>query len=164
MPIAEYPRCAGYLKAMRFKLDDPTMTDYGWAVCLSENWTDEFLVEDGRVNFDTMDGPSILVEFERLFREGHSTGGRGGLGLDRPEFESLKAFFGSRGIKASALKSADDFWSAGHILWPSFVKRSSGATLADLLTILRGMSKKQRQSARTNIAKVPAKWRAGGHS
>lgn len=75
MSIAEYPRCAGYLKAMRFKLDDPTMTDYGWAV-----------------------------------------------------------------------------------------KRSSGATLADLLTTLRGMSKKQRQSARTNIAKVPAKWRAGGHS
>lgn len=159
MAIAEYPRCAGYLKAMRFKLDDPTMTDYGWAVALSETWSEEFLIADGRVNFDTMDGPSILVEFERLLRDGDP---KRKSGLSRDGVERLKAFLGSRGIKVSALNGADDYWHAASILWPHSIKAGSKGTLSNLLNTIAGMSKAKRQAARDNLHKVPSNWRAGG--
>jgi hypothetical protein len=161
MALHDFPRCAAYLKAMRFRLDDEAMTDYGWAVALSENWTDEFLVADGRVNFDTMDGAAILTEFERLFREGQATGGKGEAhGLSHPDMEALKAYFGSRGIKASRLKSDDDFWIVAHILWPSHVGESQRGPLRSLLTIIRGMSKKERQTARGRVQHVPARYLA----
>lgn len=159
MAIAEYPRCAGYLKAMRFKLDDPKMTDYGWAVALSENWTDEFLVADGRVNFDTMDGPSILVEFERLLRDGDP---KRKSGLSRDGMERLKAFLGSRGIKVSALKGSGDYWHVASILWPHTIKGESTGSFGALLNAIAGMPKPKRQAARENLRKVPERWRAGG--
>jgi len=155
MAITEYPRCAGYLKAMRFRLDDPAMTDYGWAVALSENWTDEFLVEDGRVNFDTMDGPSILVEFERLLRDGRQATANG---LSPDDMDSLKAFLGSRGVKVSKLQGDDDYRKAARVLWGKQI--GVKASLSELLATIRKMSKRQRQEARTNIQKLPPEWRA----
>lgn len=155
MAITEYPRCAGYLKAMRFKLDDPSMTDYGWAVALSENWTDEFLVEDGRVNFDTMDGPSILVEFERLLREAKHVSIAG---LSPDDMDSLKAFLGSRGVKVSKLQSDDDYRKAARVLWGKQIGEK--ASLCELVDTLRNMTKRQRQEARANAHKLPSEWRA----
>jgi hypothetical protein len=157
MAISEFPRCSAYLKAMHFKLNDPSMTDYGWAVALSENWTDAFLVKDGRVNFDTMDGASILTEFERLLRDG---GGRQkSRGISHEDMERLKAFLGSRGIKTSMLKGMDDYWSVAEILWPHKVSPKQDADLSSLLSTLSGMTKKQRQTARDNLHKVPAQFR-----
>jgi len=163
MALHDFPRCSAYLKAMRFRLDDPAMTDYGWAVALSENWTDEFLVEDGRVNFDTMGGTAILTEFERLLSGGHArrNAKRKALAASGSDMESLKAFVGSRGVKASALKSAEDFWTVAHILWPHAVKKGQSGHISELLGIIRSMSKKGRSiSASENIKKVPAQWRA----
>jgi hypothetical protein len=159
MAIADYPRCAAYLKGMRCRLDDPTMTDYWWAVILSQKWTDEELVADGRVNFETMAGPDILTEFERLLRDGIA---KPRLGISHEVMERLRAFLGSRGIKTSALRSSGDYWRAASILWPQAVHLEADHPLPALVTIISGMTKKQRQSANGNLHKVPAEWRAGG--
>lgn len=154
MHICSFPRAAAYLKASRYNLDDPTMTLYGWAVCLSEVWTDEELAAVGTVNFDTMTGEQLLPELERLLGE------RLNAAMSWEDVDSLKAFLGSRGVKVSNLKGADDYWHVASILWPFTVKRGERGDRAELLRRIRGMSKKQRRAAATNIAKVPAKWRA----
>lgn len=158
MPITDYPRCAAYLKGMRCRLDDPTMTDYWWAVILSEKWTDEDLVADGRVNFETMAGPDILTEFERLLQDGIA---KPHLGISSEGMERLRAFLGSRGIRTSALRSSGDYWKAASILWPQVGLPDADRPLSALLTIISGMTKKQRQSANGNLHRVPAEWRAG---
>lgn len=164
MALHDFPRCSAYLKAMRFRLDDPAMTDYGWAVALSENWTDEFLVKDGRVDFATMGGSAILTEFERLFQQGTATGGKHAqrnarrYGLSPTDMDSLRAFFGSRGVKASTLRTDDDFWTVAHILWPLKFADGERGALRHMLNVLRSMTKKQRAAARANVVNVPARY------
>lgn len=151
--IHAFPRCAGYVKAMRVRLDDPEMTDYWYAVLAAEAFTDEELVAAGTVDFKAMQGDEILAEFERLF----STRERSRVGHD--DLESLKAYIGSRGVKVSALQSDDDFWTVSRILWPNTLPKQN-VTLTELVNAIRSMSKKGRARASTRIRFVPAKWRA----
>lgn len=161
MAIHDFPRCAAYLKGARYKLNDPDMDDYGWAVALSHTWTDEFLVEDGRVNFDTMSGTAILTEFERLFRDGWKQKSSDAPTFSMPaaDMDKLRAFLGSRGIKTSLL-TKDAYWEVASILWPDHVENDPSKPLDDLLSIISNLSKKQRQAAHRNLSKVPARWRA----
>lgn len=153
-PPGAFPRCTGYVKAMGVRVADPDMTDYWLAVLAAEAFTDDELVAAGTVDFATMSGTVLLGSMETLLRAGRARKPS----LEGAHLESLKAFFGSRGIKASTLKTDEDFWTVAHVLWPSFVKKSKRGPLAELHATLRSMSKKQRQAARANIGKVPAKY------
>lgn len=155
MSIHSFPRCAGYLKAMNIRLDDPAMTDYWCAVMVAEAFTDKELVEAGTVSFEDMEGDRLLAEFEKLLASKRTATPS----LSHADMESLKAFFGSRGIRASALKTDDDFWQCAHILWPFAVGKKDRGPLALLLGKIRGIPKKHRQAANANLHKVPAKWR-----
>jgi hypothetical protein len=154
MAVHDFPRCAAYLKASNYILNDPSMSDKAWAVCVSEAFTDEELVADGQVSFETMSGDAILGEFERLLM----TRRRVGDGFQ--EIESLKAFIGSRGVKVSAFESEEDYWTCARILWPQAVASKDGGPLALLHHKIKSLSKKQRRSASANLARIPAKWRA----
>jgi hypothetical protein len=151
MAITDYPRCAGYVKAMRVRLDDPEMTDYWYAVLASQAFTDEELVKAGTVNFETMKGDAILAEFERLFTTRRRSE------ADHDDLESLKAFIGSRGVKVSAFQSDDDFWTVARILWPNTLPKQN-VTLTELVNAIRSMSKKARSSARDRVHLIPSKW------
>jgi len=154
MSIYSFPRCAGYLKAMRVRLDDPDMTDYWFAAILSEGFTDEELTKAGTIDFSRMTGDELLSAFEQMLVDKRSAHPK----LPKHDMESLKAFFGSRGVKASRLQSDDDFWICAGLMWGGVVKRSDGAPLSELLFQLRHMSKSQRR--RADIRRVPAKWRS----
>lgn len=154
MAVHDFPRCSAYLKASNFRLEDASMSDMAWAVVMSTAFTDEELVEDGRVSFERMTGDAILGEFERLM------GTRRRIGDDFAGIESLKAFIGARGVKVSALKSEAEYWQVARILWPHAVKRNDSGSLAVLHGKIKSLSKKSRQSARENLRKVPAAWRA----
>jgi len=156
MSIHSFPRCSGYLKAMNIRLDDPAMTDYWCAVMVAEAFTDKELVEAGTVSFEDMEGDRLLAEFEKLLASKRTATPS----LSHADMESLKAFFGSRGVKVSMFTSDDDYWHCASILWPDVVKRSERGPLSDLLSRIRGMSKKHRQIGSKNISKIPAKWRA----
>ncbi|WP_173931364.1 hypothetical protein [Chelativorans sp. Marseille-P2723] len=156
MSIHSFPRCSGYLKAMNVRLEDPEMTDYWCAVMVADAFTDEDLAAVGTINFETMNGDQLLTEFEKLLASKRAAIPS----LSHADMESLKAFFGSRGVKASALKSAEDFWHCASILWPDVVKKNERGPLVDLLSRIRDMSKKHRQIASQNISKIPTKWRA----
>ena len=161
MSIHSFPRCAAYLKCAKYQLNDPEMTDYGWAVALSHTWSDEELIADGRVNFDMMSGTAILTEFERLFRDGwkQKKAEVSTFAMPAADMDKLRAFLGSRGIKTSLL-TKDAYWEVASILWPHHVTNDPSKPLDDLLFILSKMSKKQRQSANENRKKVPPQWRA----
>lgn len=154
MHICDFPRSAAYLKASNYRLNDPAMTLYAWAVCLSEAWTDEELVEIGTIDFATMTGEQLLPELDRLL------GQRKKPSMSPDDRESLKAFIGSRGVKVSALKGPDDYWHVASILWPHSVKAGERGKLSKLLSTIRSMPKKERRTASVNINAVPAKWRA----
>jgi hypothetical protein len=154
MHIRDFPRSAAYLKASNYRLDDPSMTPYAWAVCLSEAWTDEELVAAGTVNFDTMTGEQLLPELDRLLAVKARRAP-----MSPEDRESLKAFIGSRGIKVSALKSPEDYWHVASILWPHTVKADAGTSLKRLHKLIKGMTKAQRRTASVNLSQVPAKWR-----
>src|SRR5690606_29618685 len=130
MHIRSFPRASAYLKASRYRLDDPSMSLYGWAVCLSEAWTDEELVAVGTVNFDTMTGEQLLPELERLLGE------RQKAHMSNEDRESLKALIGSRGVKVSALQSPEDYWHVASILWPDVVKEGQRGKLSHLLRLI----------------------------
>lgn len=158
--IAYYPRCAAYLKASNYRLDDPAMHPKAWAVCVSEAFTDEELVADGRVSFEAMQGDALLGEFERLLRA--RTQGRHARRNERARdenLESLKALIGSRGVKVSALEGDADYWKVARILWPQAIKKKDAGPLSILHQKIKSMSKASRASARENIFKVPAEWR-----
>ncbi len=72
--------------------------------------------------------------------------------------ESLKAFLGSRGIKASTLNSDDDFWLVASILWPHTVRKGRTGTLAELHSLIRNMTKKSRRTASVNLQRVPERF------
>jgi len=153
MSIQQFPRCAAYLKACNYNLRDETMGSANWAVCISEAFTDDELVKAGTISFETMTGPELMSEFERLMSVRHS----------RPKpgaSDSLKAFIGSRGVKVSALKSDEDFWIVARILWPQAVTANDGGPLSLLHHKIKSLTKRQRQEARANLSRVPAKWRA----
>lgn len=154
MALADFPRCAGYLKAMYVKPErDPGLTDYWCAVILADAFTDEELAERGTVNFETMDGTALLGEFEKLLAERKRAPK-----IDRADMESLKAFLGSRGVKVSKLKGDDDYRMAARALWGDRIDERAG--LRDMLDTLRKMTKRQRQEARDNLHKLPPEWRA----
>lgn len=151
--IADFPRCAGYIKAMNVRLDDPEMTDYWYAVLVADAFTDDFLTEKGTVDFKAMDGLALLGEFERLLSERPAR-------TSSITLDSLRAFMGSRGVKASKLETDADYWQVARLLWPQAVKKNAGGSLTELHAIISRMTKRSRQSAALNIHKVPAKWRA----
>lgn len=155
MHIRDFPRSAAHLKASNYRLDDPAMTPYGWAVCLSEVWTDEELIAVGTVNFDTMTGEQLLPELDRLLgvRVRNSP-------ISPEDRESLKAFIGSRGVKVSALTSPEDYWHVASILWPDAIRNGERGSLKRLHRLIKAMSKAKRRAAVVNIKAVPAKWRA----
>ena len=155
MALHNYPRCAAYLKAMRCDLDDPAMQDINWATILADSYSTAALKAAGTVNFDTMDGPELMRALEAILSGKRASAPP----IDPQVFESLKAFFGSRGIKASKLKADDDFWTVARILWPFAINGKNGS-LSDLHGILKGLTKRQRREASANIRKVPAQFLA----
>lgn len=157
MPVRDFPRSAAYLKACNYRLDDPAMTPYAWAVCLSEAFSDEELIVAGTVNFETMTGEQLLPELDRLLGlKAHKSP------MSIEDRESLKAFIGSRGVKVSALQSPEDYWHVASILWPHTIK-GEASSLKRLHKLIKGMSKTERRTASVNIKAVPAKWRADAH-
>ncbi|MFD1199548.1 hypothetical protein ACFQ3K_14675 [Brucella gallinifaecis] len=152
MSIHQFPRCAAYLKGMRVNLNDPEMTDYWFAVILGDRMPKEELERDG-INFNRheRDGIKLLQGIERILVEGRNKS-------KVWASEALKAFIGSRGVKASKLKTIEDFWKVAAILWPQHIKGKIGS-LDQLEAHIRSLSKKQRQAARENLKRVPAEFR-----
>jgi hypothetical protein len=156
MHIRSFPRSAAYLKASGYNLDDPSMTPYWWSVCLADAFTDEELEADGKVDFAAKDGDAIMPELERLL-------------VHRPSrkrsavkaSESFKAFFGSRGVKVSSLRSPRDFRDVAAILWPHTITAETPEDIRVLESLIKSMSKVQRRTASVNIKAVPVKWRGG---
>lgn len=165
MNFGDFPRCAAYLKACNYRLDDEAMHAKAWAVCASEAFTDEELIADGRVSFEDMPGDAILSEFERLLRtrahgrHARRNETRRATTAHSDEHESLKAFIGSRGVKVSALGNDADYWKVARILWPHAIKKKDSGPLSLLHHKIKSMPKRSRASARDNIFKVPAEWR-----
>ncbi len=156
MSIHEYPRCAAYLKGMRVNLSDPEMNDFWFAVILGDRIPGDVLEKEGvRFERGNRDGQKLLQGMEQILAQGlHRTGVQAS--------EALKAFIGSRGVKASKLKTIQDFWKVAAILWPDHFKGKIG-TLDQLEKQIRSFSKKQRQAARQNVNRVPAEWRSFIH-
>lgn len=153
MSIHEYPRCAAYLKGMRVNLSDPEMNDFWFAVILGDRIPGDDLEKAGvRFERGDRDGQKLLQGMEQILAQGlHRTGAQAS--------EALKAFIGSRGVKASKLKTTQDFWKVAAILWPEHFKGKNGS-LDQLETQIRSLSKKQRQTARQNVMRVPAELRS----
>lgn len=153
MSIHQFPRCAAYLKGMRVNLNDPEMTDYWFAVILGDRISGDVLDRAGvRFERGVRDGQKLLQGIEQILAQG----------LHRTKVnasEALKAFIGARGIKASKLKTIQDFWKVAAILWPEHFKGKIGS-LDQLETQIRSLSKKQRQAARQNVMRVPAELRS----
>ncbi|OIN06119.1 hypothetical protein BFS86_19640 [Shewanella algae] len=157
MSIHSFPRCAGYLKGMRVKLNDPAMTDYWFAVIVADAaFDDDELVKAGTVNFDTMRGEEILAGLETLFpnRKRQTKNKHQGAW-----FDSLKACLGVRGVKVSSLKTDDEYWEVAMLLWPSVIKRNETGHIGGILSQIQSMSKKQRSALARRDA-IPEKWRA----
>jgi hypothetical protein len=161
--IAQFPRSAAYIKACGVKLDDPGLLDIDYAIILAEEaFTDEELVAAGTVDFGSgplrqRDGTAILAALDALLRNRPARHKAKPVRfLADAEFEALKAYFGSRGVKASRLVTHEDFYSVAEILWPEHVVRSE--RLDDLLSQIRAMTKKQRQSARSRLHLVPKRF------
>lgn len=153
MSIHQFPRCAAYLKGMRVNLNDPEMTDYWFAVILGDRIAGDVLDKEGvKFERDLRDGQKLLNSLERILVNGLHR-------LNAQASEALKAFFGSRGVKASKLKTIEDFWKVAAILWPQHIKGKIGS-LDQLEAHIRSLSKKQRQAARENLNRVPAEFRA----
>lgn len=153
MSIHEYPRCAAYLKGMMVNLSDPEMNDFWFAVILGDRIAGDVLDRAG-VSFERgmRDGQKLLQGIEQILAQGlHRTGAQAS--------EALKAFIGSRGVKASRLKTVQDFWKVAAILWPEHFKGKIGS-LDQLETQIRSLSKKQRQAARQNVMHIPAELRS----
>lgn len=153
MSIHDFPRCAGYLKAMRVNINDPEMTDYWFGVVVSDAFTDAQLIKDGSINFETMAGDKILSEFERLLADMAQRRAN-----NAPAPESLKALLGSRGVKVSRLDTADDYWQVACLLWPTVIRRGSDNSFQALMDQIKAMSKKQRKAA-CNRNAIPTEWR-----
>ena len=153
MSIHQFPRCAAYLKGMRVNLNDPEMTDYWFAVILGDRIAGDVLDRAGvRFERGMRDGQKLLQGIEQILAQGlHRTGVQAS--------EALKAFIGSRGVKASKLKTIQDFWKVAEILWPEHFEDKIGS-LDQLETQIRSLSKKQRQAARQNVMRVPAELRS----
>ncbi|MCD1645284.1 hypothetical protein [Aurantimonas coralicida] len=97
------------------------------------------------------DGTELLGRLEALF---HTRPAKKG----KPDAsDSLQAFLGSRGVKTSLLLTEDHFWTVAMAMWPA-IERGQGSTLTDLTNKLRGMTKKQRKSARREA--IPSEFRA----
>lgn len=152
MSIHDFPRCAAYLKGMRVKLDDPEMNDFWFAVILGDRIPGDVLERAGvRFERGMRDGQKLLQGLERILAEGFRR-------KKCQASDALKAFIGSRGIKASKIKTIEDFWKVAAILWPEHIKGENGS-LDQLEAQIRSLSKKQRQSARQNVKNVPAEFR-----
>lgn len=153
MSIHQFPRCAAYLKGMRVNLSDPEMNDYWFAVILGDRIPGDVLDRAGvRFERGMRDGQKLLQGIEQILAQGlHRTGVQAS--------EALKAFIGSRGVKASKLKTIQDFWKVAAILWPEHFKGKIGS-LDQLEKQIRSLSKKQRQAARQNVMHVPAELRS----
>lgn len=153
MSIHQFPRCAAYLKGMRVNLSDPEMNDFWFAVILGDRIPGDVLEKAGvRFERGDRDGQKLLQGMEQILAQGlHRTGAQAS--------EALKAFIGSRGVKASKLKTTQDFWKVATILWPEHFKGKNGS-LDQLEKQIRSLSKKQRQAARQNVMHVPAELRS----
>jgi hypothetical protein len=161
--IAQFPRSQAYLIGAGVRPAELTaLPDYWAAVILAEcAFTDEELMEAGTVDFGSgpiagRDGTAILGALDTLLRTRQPRRKTKPTGISGADMESLKAFFGSRGIKAGKLVTDAHFWTVATTLWPAHVKRVEGHLLVDLLRQIKGMSKKQRQSGRAHVASVPA--------
>lgn len=157
MSVHAYPRCASYLAAMGVKLDDRSMTDYWFAVILGDRLSEGALKRAG-VDFSNREDTGILGRIEAALTSRKVKRQKQDHGLSRADFESLKAFFGSRGVKASRLKSDEDFWIAAHCMWPSHFRAGLKGDLRPLHQVLKSMTKKERRTA--DLSRLPAEWRA----
>lgn len=153
-----YPRCRAYLKAMHVSLDEPAMSDFWAAVILADAIPEEQLIEAG---LDLGTGPVAQRDGGKMLGciEG-VLGRQKAKQIAHDDMESLKAFLGSRGVKVSKLPDEAAFWRVASILWPETVREGREGPLGELVGLIRTMTKKGRQAARQNIAKVPAEWRA----
>lgn len=153
MSVHQHPKCAAYLKGMRVNLNDPEMTDYWFACILGDRIPGDVLEKEG-VKFERgeRDGQKLLKGLERILAHGLHR-------VNVQASEALKAFIGSRGVKASKLKTIEDFWKVAAILWPQHFKGKIGS-LDQLEAHIRSLSKKQRQAARENLVRVHAEFRA----
>jgi hypothetical protein len=156
--LNRYPRCQAYLKAMGVRLDEPAMTDFWAAVTLADQMPEEDL---RAVGFDPGTGPianrdaaGMLESIETALDRKRS------VSVKLDDMESLKAFLGSRGVKVSNLPDEAAYWYVASILWPATVRKGRTGNLTALVSLIRAMPKKQRQSARRNIMRVPQEWRA----
>ena len=154
MALQSYPRCAAYLRGMKVKLDDQSMTNYWGAVILADKWTDKQLQEAGGVDFNDKSGETILGRFEALLGNPRVQKPKSG-DLNDSQRTQLLAFLGSRGVMTSRLLTEQDIWKAAKTLWPH-IRVWDG--LEHLFNQLKCMSKKQRKKANDRIADLPPEW------
>ncbi|PZO78467.1 MAG: hypothetical protein DI629_12280 [Mesorhizobium amorphae] len=162
---SDFPRCAAYLKRMNVSLADPSMDEYNYAIIIGEEaYSEEGLALAG-VAFTGHRQEGLLRKLEVGFprRLGAASDRHEREWLDQADMDRLRAYFGSRGVKAGQLRAVDDFWRVALILWPASIKRTKKG-LPDLLRQIAGMTKAQRQSATSNVAKVPAEFMARSRS
>lgn len=83
LTIDRFPRCAGYLAAMRIKPPYTGMTDYWCAVAISESFSDKTLRKIGTVDFSTMTGTQLLGAFEAILATGRKPNQPKSAGYDK---------------------------------------------------------------------------------
>lgn len=154
MSFATLPLCAARLGWNFTKFEEPAMNEYWAAVIVADFCHDEALAEYGGFNFEDRsveNGKRLLSRLEQCIRaKKHKV----------QKFvppEDLKALLGSRGVKTSELKTADDFWNAAETLFHGFIHRVSDINA--IAWQIRKIDKKKRKAlADANLRKLPVEW------
>jgi hypothetical protein len=154
--VSAYPLCAAKLKFQRADLNDPLMTPYWAAVCVAFDIRDADLAEKGGFNFNSrtdINGKALLSGLEAILRDrSHRTVANAGFA-----HSGLVALLGSRGVKTSALKSEDDYWTAAETLFPGQITRNGGMTA--LYVQINAIPKNARKRfVLENLRKLPSEW------
>lgn len=155
--LDSYPRCKRRLDLNFTRYDDPAMSNYWAAVIVADFCQDEALTEFGGFNFDdksAANGARLLYRLEQLLKAGKRKV------IKFVPDQALVSLLGSRGVKTSELKTADDFWRVGQTLFPGFVSRTK--SIHDLAYQIRKIPKKKRKAlADANFRRLPENWVSG---
>lgn len=154
MSLATLPLCAARLGWNFTKFEDPAMNEYWAAVIVADFCHDDALAAFGGFDFEDRsveNGKLLLARLEQCIRaKKHKM----------PKFEApedLRALLGSRGVKTTELKTADEFWKAAETLFPGFIERAND--IHAIAWQIRKIDKKQRKAlADANLRKLPIEW------